>query len=172
MDQITASPADRADVAVVLRTLGPVAVVRMVPVTTWTAGTQRYRTHVTLFDASGADLTDRLDAEGARIARDAVRAAFPGRVWTRDAFDYHAGTGLLTVVSALRVPPREVVPLADALAPDHDDADTARDFARSLAEGHMTPVDWDDDPEPGDDPATLDLGRPMVDVPVQDGGAL
>lgn len=171
MDKITASPADRAAVAEVLRTLGPVAVVRMVPVTTATATVTRRRTHVLLWDASGADLTDQLDAEAATIARDTVRAAFPRRVWTRDAYDYHAATGLLTVVTALRVPPGAVVPLADALADDAAGDDTARDFARSVEDGFVTPVDWDDD-EPGDDPATLDLGRPVADVPVQDGGAL
>lgn len=167
MDQITASAADRAAVAEVLRSLGPIAVVRMVPI----ADEDTPRCHVYLHDATGADLTDRLDAEGARIARDTVRAAFPGRVWTRDAYDYHAGTGLLTVVTALRVPPGAVVPLADALADDAAGDDTARDFARSVEDGFVTPVDWGDD-EPGDDPATLDLGRPVADVPVQDGGAL
>lgn len=140
MTQTTASPADRADVADVLRALGPVAVVRMVPVTTYTAGEQRTRTHVTLYDATGADLTPRpgvegVDAEGHAIARDTVRAAFPGRVWARDAFDYHAGTGLLTVVTALRVPPREVVPLASRTVVDPDTLDLGAPVADDTTAG-------------------------------------
>jgi hypothetical protein len=114
MTQITASPADRAEVASVLAELGPVAVVRMVPVTL----DDDPKCDVLLFDASGVTLHEHIGAEGHKIARDTVRTAFPGQVWTNNAYDYHAGTGLLTVVVALRVPPREVRPLADRDAPE------------------------------------------------------
>lgn len=113
MDQLTASAVDRAAVAAVLAALGPVAVVRMVPTVSVGAAGERRRTHVVLWDAQGVDLTDVVDAEGHEIARDTVRAAFPGRVWDR-AFDYAVADGRLLEVAALRLPPASVVPLAVA----------------------------------------------------------
>lgn len=124
MEQITADAAEAAEVAAVLASLGPVAVVRMVPTVSHTVAGVRRRTHVTLWTADGIDLTAQVDEAGHGIARDAVRAAFPGRVWDA-AVDYMVTGGCLVPVVALRVPPEPqptvVLPLAVALAEDAED---------------------------------------------------
>lgn len=122
MEQTTASVEAAAVAAAVLASLGPVAVVRMVPVAVHDSHGARRRTHVTLWDADGLDLTERIDQEGHALARDAVRAAFPGRVWDR-AVDYAAASGVLSPVTALRTPPVPLVtvvpvPLGEAFVPD------------------------------------------------------
>lgn len=104
-----ADPVVVADVAAVLVALGPVAVVRMVPVTVATATSTRRRTEVFLFDGAGVTL-DGVDRDGHVLALAAVRAGFPGLVWDR-ACDYHVVTGRLVEVVAFRVPPEPDVPV-------------------------------------------------------------
>lgn len=126
MEQSIASAEDRVSVAAVLASLGPVAVVRMVPTVSHTVAGVRRRTHVTLWTAGGIDLTEQVGEAGHGIARDTVRAAFPGRVWDA-AYDYAVSAGRLVPVVALRVPPEPqapvVLPLAVALADNTEDGE-------------------------------------------------
>lgn len=127
----------------VLEALGPVAVVRMVPVTVATAEGQRQRTEVILLNADGCDLYERIDREGHAIARDTVRAVFPGVAWA-SAFDYHAGPGVLVEVAALRLPPVSLVPSVLPLA----EMPLAEAESEALPVGDPTPQTLDPAAEP------------------------
>lgn len=179
-------PISAAEVAQAVRAWVPDAVeVRLAPaeVSDGTGKVCVNSTWVAFFASGGAWIEDVTLPVSEMLLR--VLSALPGRVRTcSQVFDV-AAAGWEPRAPMLSVLPLAASPVAEALAADayrvaqleaqrhelEDDAepplavavpDPAADFARSVRDGFVTPVDWGDDPQPA--PA-----RDVTDVPVQDG---